>query len=56
MLQLTPQSHSPTVEMDRERKSLEKAPSKERDDGELSEGELERRRYLLLQQLQEQED
>lgn len=55
-MQITPPSHSPTVERDRERRSLEKTPSKEKDDGELSEGELERRRYLLLQQLQEQED
>lgn len=48
------ESDSPTAE--RERKLVEEPPSKDKDDGELSEGELERRRYLLLQQLQEQED
>ena len=49
------ESDSPGMERG-ERKSIDEQPSKDKDDGELSEGELERRRYLLLQQLQEQEE
>ncbi|KAK6626815.1 hypothetical protein RUM44_009292 [Polyplax serrata] len=50
------ESESPTGERERDRKSAEEPIGKDKDDGELSEGELERRRFLLLQQLQEQED
>ncbi|KAL0274675.1 UNVERIFIED_CONTAM: hypothetical protein PYX00_002747 [Menopon gallinae] len=53
---VSPVSESPNHERERERAPTEEPAQKEKDDGELSEGELERRRYLLLQELQEQED